>query len=271
MEALFKQKLLDSRSISSPTTFSEALFSHRYFQIAATTTTNPMKSDLIPSGFTEKQHLIESLERFVEEKVGAAPVEEAVISVGEKAEIALKSPLDWEAGTQDYVLQNELKELILKDKKTVEVIFVTESLRAKKEFESELTGEFIDQLLCGFPLKTAQLFERMIFAMKLDPKEVILYPAESEGEDLFSDIVKLTYDFKPKVIMTLGAKAASAVLKNKDRLSVIHGQFFSRKISGFEVQVVPLFHPNIIETNQNMKKTAWTDMQKVMKFLKKLP
>jgi uracil-DNA glycosylase family 4 len=61
------------------------------------------------------------------------------------------------------------------------------------------------------------------------------------------------------------------VLKSTDRLAQVHGQFFSRKIGEKTFQVVPLFHPSIIETNQNMKKTAWADMQKIMKHLKKLP
>ncbi|HLW56502.1 MAG TPA: hypothetical protein VKY27_03900, partial [Bacteriovoracaceae bacterium] len=95
---------------------------------------------------------------------------------------------------------------------------------------------------------------------------------EFEGVSLFEDIVKLTKEYRPLVIITLGAKATSAVLKTNDRLAQVHGQFFNRKlIDSYEVQVVPLFHPNIIETNQNMKKTAWIDMQKIMKYLKKLP
>lgn len=269
MEALFKQKLIDLRANLSPQTFGAALFPHNYFSAASSSQAlKTLTAEESGSGFSEQKHLIESLERFVEEKVS----EQEKIVVGNKAEIALKKTLeDWQEVNCDYQLASDFRELLLKGKKAVEVIFVTETLRARQEFEAELSGQFIDQLLCGFPLKTAQLFERMILAMKLSPQEVILYPSEFEGSDLFEDVVKLTDEFKPKVIMSLGAKATSAVLKNKDRLAKVHGQFFVRKTSKVEVQVVPLFHPNIIETNQNMKRTAWIDMQKVMKFLKKLP
>lgn len=265
METLFKQKLIDLRSKAVPQTFSEALFpggGFAPFNLPKCLKTHQDKVSS-ESGFTEQKHLIESLERFVEER--------EVVPVGEKAEIALKATPDWSSSQEDYLLSSQFRELILRGKNKVEVIFVTETLRPFNELGPELQGAFIDELLCGFPQKTAELFERMILAMKLRPEEVILYPSELGGESLFDDVVKLTQEFRPKVIITLGAKATSAVLKTKDRLAQVHGQFFTRKLlDSYEVQVVPLFHPNIIETNQNMKRTAWVDMQKVMKFLKKL-
>lgn len=264
MEALFKQKLLDLRSQTPPHTFGEALFSHRYYQVPkANIPETQAKSASLEEGFSEKKHLIESLERFVEER--------EVVSVGPHAEIALKKASDWAPSNTHYLLENVYRDLLLKGKSRVRVLFITESLRPFKDFEDNLTGAFLDQLLAGFPAKTAELFERMILAMKLQPEEVILYPSEKEGVELFDDITLLTQDYRPEVIITLGAKATTAVLKTKDRLAQIHGQFFARNTSVGEVQVVPLFHPNIIETNQNMKKTAWIDMQKVMKYLKILP
>lgn len=264
MEALFKQKLIDLSSKLGPQTFGQALFPHRYFDLPTTKSSEIKKKIAFEEeGFSEQKHIIESLERFVEER--------QVVSVGENAEIGIKKASDWEIHTQTYLLDKEYCELMLKEKSQVEVIFVTETLRPFKEFESELKEAFIDQLLAGFPQKTAELFERMILAMKLNPEQVILWPSEIEGKDLFNDIVLLTEKYRPQVIITLGAKATSSILKSKDRLAQVHGQFFERKTAHQLVQVVPLFHPNIIETNQNMKKTAWIDMQKVMKYLKILP
>ncbi len=78
--------------------------------------------------------------------------------------------------------------------------------------------------------------------------------------------------YKPEVIVTLGAKATHKILKGQERLAMVHGQFFVRKIENVgTMTIVPLFHPSIIESNQNMKKTAWSDMQKIMQHLKKLP
>lgn len=271
MEDFFKQKLVSARSGTAPQTFAEALFGVSYFLPKNVNPSGPIskKVSTPTTSYTEKKQVIESLERFVDETLKTS--EEEVIKLTPSAQITLKKPAEWTASSDEYQLEKPFLDLLLSNKKNVEVIFVTESLRNFAEISEELKGTFIDQLLCGFPLKTAELFERMILAMKLVPEEVILYPSENSGQDLFADLVKLTSEFRPKVIMSLGAKATSSVLKNKDRLSLIHGQFFSRETAFGEIQVVPLFHPNIIETNQNMKKTAWTDMQKVMKFLKKIP
>lgn len=271
MEDFFKQKLVSARSGKAPQTFAEALFGAGYFQPK---NLNPslVVSKKVPettTTYTEKKQVIEALERFVDETLKTS--EEEVIKLTPSAQITIKKPAEWTASSSEYLLEKPFLDLLLTNKKNVEVIFVTESLRNFAEVSGELKGTFIDQLLCGFPPKTAELFERMILAMKLVPEEVILYPSENSGQDLFTDLMKLTHEFTPKVIMSLGAKATSTVLKNKDRLSLIHGQFFARETAFGEIQVVPLFHPNIIETNQNMKKTAWTDMQKVMKFLKKIP
>jgi len=113
----------------------------------------------------------------------------------------------------------------------------------------------------------------MIQAMKLESHEVMIFPLEAQDEvDGSSDVLRVAEYFRPEVVITLGANATSKILKSNDRLSIIHGQFFSRKyVDDSNFQIIPLFHPSIIETNQNMKKTAWGDMQKIMKYLKKLP
>jgi DNA polymerase len=155
----------------------------------------------------------------------------------------------------------------------VKVLFVSEKFRSWEEIEPELKSGLINELLAGFPLKTAELFERMITAMKLVASEVIIFPVEGSDESDFSRyVMEVAAYYRPEIIVTLGAKAAQKILKSNDRLSMVHGQFFNRRMSETgNFQVVPLFHPSIIETNQNMKKTAWADMQKIMKHLKKLP
>ena len=216
---------------------------------------------------TEQKLVIEALERFTEEK--------GVISV-EGGEIALRSVKKPKSLTELKALlsiEPQAQDLILSDKKMgeVKVIFVTEVFRPWSEFSGELKTGFVNELIAGFPLKTAEFFERMISAMKLTPDEVVVYPIEEKGKDLSDEVMSLAHYYQPEVVITLGANASQKILKGKDRLSLIHGQFFPRELEGSgSFQVVPLFHPSIIETNQNMKKTAWADMQKIMKHLKKL-
>lgn len=276
MDALFKQKLLNLRNPPAPKTFAEALMGNSFLTADSGKHEKPSEE-----GFTEKRQVIESLERFAREKVETAP--EPVIKF-DRGEIHVKSDPVWD----DVNVANSVNELMAslsleaetlkvlfkgKEPGRVRVMFVTENIRPSSEFASELKGGFIDELLTGFPLKTAEFFERMILAMKLLPDEVVIYPIEkNDSEDLSPEVVRIALSLKAEIVITLGAKATQKILKSNDRLSLIHGQFHDRKVENAgHLLVVPLFHPSIIETNLNMKKTAWADMQKIMKHLKKIP
>ncbi len=282
MDALFKQKLLGLRHPPIPTTFAEALFKDTsWYSPPKEPDTLPPSFKIPGENFTEKAHLIESLERFAHEK--AEELKSSIIEV-EGGEVHVVPKAKWnkpplvkslEELKKGLSLDPKLLQLLLDGKEpgTVRVLFVSERFRRWEEVSPELKASgLINEVLAGFPLKTAELFERMIKAMKLTAEEVCLYPVEGEDKDLTKEVMNLAAYLRPEAIVTLGAKATNSVLMSQERLAMVHGQFFSRSIEGVgHFQVVPLFHPSIIETNQNMKKTAWVDMQKIMKFLKKLP
>lgn len=279
MDTIFKQKLLTLRNPAVPKTFSDALMKGASWM---TKVSVKVSSQIGTSEqFSERKQVIESLERFALEK--SQEINANIINV-EGGEVHLKLPPTW-GDIQQFGSEQDLKkslkmdgpvlDLVFKNKSSehVKVIFVSEKFRTWEESSADLKSGFIDELILGFPLKTAELFERMILAMKLQPSEVIIFPVEGSDEtDFSSDIMQIAAFYRPEVIITLGAKATQKILKSNDRLTVIHGQFFNRSLGeNGSFQVVPLFHPSIIETNQNMKKTAWADMQKIMKHLKKLP
>lgn len=280
MDGIFKQKLLGLRSPERPRTFAEALMGDSSWLKKVS---SPVKKENLQKDvFSEKVQVIESLERFAQEK--AQEEGTSILKIDGGGELHLKAEPEWEGidsyssynGLKEHLkLQPELLDIVLagKESGTVKVLFVSEKFRPWEEAGAELKTGFINELIVGFPVKTAELFERMISAMKLTPAEVIIFPVEGSDETDFSgDVMSVASFFRPEVIITLGAKATNKILKSNDRLAQVHGQFFARKIGDIgTVQVVPLFHPSIIETNQNMKKTAWTDMQKIMKHLKKLP
>lgn len=278
MDGIFKQKLLNLRTPFVPKTFGEALFKDTPWP--SKNTLPSAKIDLPRENYTEKVQVIESLERFAQEKVKE---EKSPVIKIDGGEIVLKPDPHWDE-VKNHTSIDELKsslkldskilEIILKNKSKgkIQVLFVSEKFRSYEEMAPELKGQFIDQLVAGFPLKTAELFERMILAMKLLPEEVVIYPVEGNDEsDYSTEVMELAAYLRPEVVVTLGAKATNKILKSNDRLSLVHGQFFTRKSGDTNFQIVPLFHPSIIETNQNMKKTAWADMQKIMTHLKKLP
>lgn len=280
MDALFKQKLLSLRNPGTPKTFGEALLGETSW-----IKKNSLKPARLPAPsketYSEKVQVIESLERFAQEKT--SELQSNIIKL-DGGELHVRSEPGWddlehfesaENLKAHLRLEPRLLEIVLNGKrpKDVKALFVSETFRSWEEVSPELKSGLIDELLAGFPLKTAELFERMIRAMKLEAAEVLIYPVEGQDEvDFAKDVMEIAAFYQPEVIITLGAKATHKILKSNDRLSLVHGQFFNRRMGEKgNFQVVPLFHPSIIETNQNMKKTAWADMQKIMKHLKKLP
>jgi len=277
MDQMFKQNLLRMRQTPSPATFSEALFGH------VTWAQNVVSEKIQPKNeanqFSEKAQIMESLERYAQEKLGENPAAVIKISGGE---IGIRPEPIWDGIPQyaqfselkkDLTLENEILDLCLKSKvpEKVKIMFVPESFRSLEEFKTELKDGFINQLLPAFPFKTAELFSRMLSAMKLSDDEIIIYPTMIDDADISTQVMKIAGFYSPEVIVTLGANATHKILKGQERLAQVHGQFFNRKIENIGTfVVVPLFHPSIIENNQNMKKTAWADMQKIMKYLKKL-
>jgi hypothetical protein len=279
MDSLFKQKLLSLRKPPVPTTFGSALLGDTSW--LKRSHTPAVVAPPAQEEYSEKVQVIESLERFAQEK--SQELKSPILKL-DGGELHIRPEPGWDdlthfAGKEalfEYLkLDKNLLEISLKDKRPneVKVLFVSEKFRPWDEVSPELREGFINELLVGFPVKTAELFERMIVAMKLSPAEVIIFPVEgSEEEDFSRDVMEVAAFYHPEIIITLGAKATHKILKSNDRLSLVHGQFFNRKMGErASFQVVPLFHPSIIETNQNMKKTAWADMQKIMKQLKKLP
>ncbi len=274
MDDLFKRKLLKLRQGTTPTSFADAVYGDLEFPIEPEVLKTPQQ----PQTFTEKEQILTSLEQFAQEKI--RDTDGSLKFPG--GEIALKAVPGWE-DIQVPQSIHELKERItldqplaglsfeLKQTGQLKVLFVTESFRPWDQVSPELSEGFINEMLCAFPLKTAELFMRMLLAMKLTPPEVLLYPSEKDGESIAQEVMEVAAFFNPEVIVTLGAKATHRILKTNDRLSMVHGQFFQRQMGASRsVQVVPLFHPSIIENSPGMKKTAWVDMQKIMKHLKKL-
>jgi uracil-DNA glycosylase family 4 len=272
MDDLFKRSLLNLRKHQAPKTFGEALWNSQLpFKKTAE------KKIVITEDYSEKKQIIESLERFAQDQIPAGAslsVNGGEVSVKATTTFTVRGSASQEALIEGLSADPHIAQILMGEKSpnAVKVMFIPEILREWAEVEPELKGGFVNELICAFPLKTAEFFERMISAMKLAPSEVVMYPIDHGDKDLSQEILEIAAFFQPEVIITLGAKATQRLLQGQDRLTVIHGQFFQRSIENLgHFTFVPLFHPSIIETNQNMKKTAWVDMQKIMKHLKKLP
>jgi len=131
------------------------------------------------------------------------------------------------------------------------------------------------------------LLGKMIVAMKLRPGEfnrVAFNEKLEDVNDLAANLVTPTIEtvelleqikkFKPNIVVSLGATVTNILLGKREKLSGIHGQFFDKTLSldneSYSYQVMPIFHPDFLVINPNMKRTAWIDLQKVMERVGKI-
>lgn len=131
------------------------------------------------------------------------------------------------------------------------------------------------------------LLGKMIQAMKLEKSEYLrfsfddqLEKVEDFNENLLNptEASKKLFDLisenNAQVVVTLGATTTSVLTGKRQKLSNIHGQFFPLNLPNYTfsspIQLVPIFHPDYLKINPNMKKTAWIDLQEVMKVIGKI-
>ena len=79
---------------------------------------------------------------------------------------------------------------------------------------------------------------------------------------------------RPQFVIPMGAIATNMTLEKRERLSKVHGEFFTKSLNINErnvhkYMVVPIFHPEFLLINPNMKRTAWLDLKKVIEYLQK--
>jgi len=134
--------------------------------------------------------------------------------------------------------------------------------------DDESNYDKIDEL--DFTQEKWVLLSRMIGALNIPLQRIVFaLPWSNTGE---SKLETQIYGLKPKIIMTLGAMATNEILDKKERLTKVHGKLFPKtwKFKDnelVETQIFPLFHPQFLVINPNMKRTAWLDLQKCMEFL----
>ena len=90
-------------------------------------------------------------------------------------------------------------------------------------------------------------------------------PREDEMEACLPFLFRMVDCIKPKVICTLGAFPAQALLKTGSPISRLRGKFW--EFNG--IKVMPTYHPAYLLRNPDAKKAVWEDMQKVMELFGK--
>lgn len=131
------------------------------------------------------------------------------------------------------------------------------------------------------------LLGKMISAMKLKKEEFTRFPLNEALDDILDldknlsnptketiELLNSIIEKKPEIVVSLGATVTNILLGRREKLSGIHGQFVEKTISldskAHTFTIMPLFHPDFLVINPNMKRTAWIDLQKVMERIGKI-
>ena len=258
------------KSKPNPSTFAEALIGDTSWLPEQDQSHKQPKEIL-----TEKAVVLESFTRFMEEKIAESPDQQVHFEGGS---LVMKEKTDEQeftpqfAGSTEWLddfkkrIGDEAFTHLVQAKKDINVLFYVDELKSEVAFgDSSASREF---LYC-FEKEVAELFEKMVKAMKLKPDEFAISAVNLNGSAReLSDILEEIHHRTPDYVIPLGAQATQAILGNKERLASVHGKFFPLPtLRSKSTQVVPLFHPNVIATNQNMKKSTWADMQKIMQAM----
>ena len=195
---------------------------------------------------TEKTMILDSLHQFgkealdendqrpvqmqgIEITVKKGEVNTQVSHTFENVELVGKSELETEIETiTNKALTNlrfKVGDLNRFSLKSLNVIFVGDILQTHEIPAAETNNEFLSL----FNSATADLFGKMVKAMRLTPEQYLL-SATSFGDDKSREsymdvLLKEIQFFKPELIITLGAAPTHAMLNMKKRLKEVHGNF----------------------------------------------
>jgi uracil-DNA glycosylase len=123
--------------------------------------------------------------------------------------------------------------------------------------------------------RAGQLLTKMIEAMGLTREEVYITNVvkcrppgnrnpEPEEIAACSPFLKNQLKvLKPRIICTLGTFASQTLLRTEEKISKLRGRFYSYE----GMLLMPTYHPAYLLRNPAEKKSAWEDIQMIMKEL----
>ncbi|ATH06890.1 hypothetical protein BIY24_02740 [Halobacteriovorax marinus] len=217
-------------------------------------------------GSPSKAEVLSSLAKKIDEK-GAVQSRFGNITKDEKA-ISLGSKLILTKDQSEYkkLIESNLSSFEFEKFEGVSALIVGESRNV------DLNSE---QAHYKFSHDNTELLGKMIIPMKLEEGEFLRASLLGDtDEEVLQNLLCEIALFKPKAVISLGAVATNFLYGKKEKLSKIHGQELERIIEigdeSINFTLFPIFHPDLLEINPSMKRTAWMDLQKVMKFLGKI-
>ncbi len=233
---------------------------------------------------TEKTKVLDSLNVFGEQKLEGKdefnflggkilpkPIEPEVSSQLNASNLKLPEiESNFKELAGEKLFQQRFTDAVPKNSSGIKVLFVTDDVVSVNDVEALDTG---DELGVYFDSEVNHLFGRMIKAMNVQDQEFFVSSIQINQQENLSNCLSEILYFKPELVISLGALATNSLLASKKRLKDTHGQVSTVEINInnedkiIQFSLMPLFSPKLLQTAPNMKKTAWTDMQKAMEFL----
>ena len=108
-----------------------------------------------------------------------------------------------------------------------------------------------------FKGESGELLTKILNAMNLSSDSVFIC---NTGD--FRSVYKKIKVISPKVIITLGTKAAQSLLNIRQPLELLRGKF--HEYHG--IKVLPTLHPSLLLEQSQFKRQVWEDMKLVMEL-----
>ncbi len=176
----------------------------------------------------------------------------------------------------------ELKDLIELDcdcslKKTAKnMVFSDGNPQANIMFIGEAPGEFEDKIGLPFKGEAGKLLDKMLNAIELNRQNTYLSniifwrppgnrkPTDEEIIACLPFVKKHIDLIKPKILVLVGATAASAILNIQSGITQIRGKWKNIETKNMKkIKSIPIFHPAFLLRQPSRKREAWEDLKKI--------
>ncbi|MBZ5496847.1 MAG: uracil-DNA glycosylase [Acidobacteriia bacterium] len=156
------------------------------------------------------------------------------------------------------------------------IVFGVGNPKAELMFVGEAPGADEDEQGLPFVGRAGQLLTRIIQAIEMQREDVYICnilkcrppqnrnPEADEIAACQSFLFRQIASVRPRVICALGTFGAQTLLRTKEPISRLRGQF----IDFHGAKFIATFHPAYLLRNPNEKRKVWEDVQKIRDYLR---
>ena len=200
-----------------------------------------------------------------------------------KKSISIKLDPDKSSDGLDKVKTLEdLEKLIILDcdcalKKTAKnIVFSDGNPNSKVMLIGEAPGEVEDKMGLPFKGEAGKLLDKMLNAIELNRENVYLTnvifwrppgnrkPTEEEINKCLPFVKKHIDIIKPKILVLVGATAASTILNIESGITQIRGKWKNIETKNIKkLKTIAIFHPAFLLRQPSRKREAWEDLKKI--------